>query len=64
MLEFTNLLPIPGLDGGHVMFTLWEMVTGKKPGDKFMEYAQIVGFVILLALMLYANLNDFFGWGK
>lgn len=64
MLAFMNLLPIPGLDGGHVMFTLWEMVTGKKPGDKFMEYAQIVGFVLLLALMLYANLNDFFGWGK
>ncbi len=40
------------------------MVTGKKPGDKFMEYAQVVGFVILIALMLYANLNDFFGWGK
>lgn len=64
ILAFMNLLPIPGLDGGHVMFTLWEMVTGKKPGDKFMEYAQIVGFVLLLALMLYANLNDFFGWGK
>jgi len=64
ILAFMNLLPIPGLDGGHVVFTLWEMVTGKKPGDKFMEYAQIVGFVILIALMLYANLNDFFGWGK
>jgi regulator of sigma E protease len=64
ILAFMNLLPIPGLDGGHVMFTLWEMITGKKPSDKFMEYAQIVGFVFLLALMLYANGNDWFGWGN
>lgn len=64
ILAFMNILPIPGLDGGHVMFTLWEMITGRKPSDKFMEYAQIVGFVILIALMLYANGNDWFGWGK
>ncbi len=64
ILAFMNLLPIPGLDGGHVVFTLGEMITGRKPSDKFLEYAQIVGFVILIALMLYANGNDWFGWGK
>lgn len=64
ILAFMNMLPIPGLDGGHVMFTLWEMITGRKPSDKFMEYAQIAGFIILIALMLYANGNDWFGWGK
>ncbi len=58
MLGFMNLLPIPALDGGHVVFTLWEMITGKKPGDKFLEYAQLVGFVLLLALLLFANGND------
>ncbi|MEQ1677705.1 MAG: RIP metalloprotease RseP [Chitinophagaceae bacterium] len=64
ILAFMNILPIPGLDGGHVMFTLWEMITGRKPSDKFMEYAQIVGLIILVALMLYANGNDLFGWGR
>lgn len=64
ILAFMNMLPIPGLDGGHVLFTLWEMITGRKPSDKFLEYAQLVGFVILIALMLYANGNDWFGWGK
>ncbi len=64
VLAFMNLLPIPALDGGHVMFTLGEMITGRKPNEKFLEYAQIVGMVILLALMLYANGNDWFGWGK
>ncbi|MFZ1528419.1 MAG: RIP metalloprotease RseP [Ferruginibacter sp.] len=64
VLAFMNLLPIPALDGGHVLFTLVEMITGRKPSDKFLEYAQIVGMVILLALMLYANGNDWFGWGK
>lgn len=58
MLAIMNILPIPALDGGHVMFLLFEIITGRKPGDKFMEYAQIVGMVILLALLLYANLND------
>ncbi|WP_428741560.1 RIP metalloprotease RseP [Tenacibaculum sp.] len=60
MLGFMNLLPIPALDGGHVMFTLWEMITGKKPGDKFLEYAQITGFILLIALLLFANGNDLF----
>ena len=64
VLAFMNLLPIPALDGGHVLFTLGEMITGRKPNEKFLEYAQIVGMVILLALMLYANGNDWFGWGK
>lgn len=64
ILAFMNMLPIPALDGGHVMFTLGEMITGRKPGEKFLEYAQIVGMVILLALMLYANGNDWFGWGR
>jgi len=60
MLGFMNLLPIPALDGGHVVFTLWEMITGKKPGDKFLEYAQVVGFILLVALLLFANGNDIF----
>ena len=60
MLGFMNLLPIPALDGGHVVFTLWEMITGKKPGDKFLEYAQLVGFVLLIVLLLFANGNDIF----
>lgn len=64
VLAFMNLLPIPALDGGHVLFTLGEMITGRKPTDKFLEYAQIVGMVILLSLMLYANGNDWFGWGR
>jgi regulator of sigma E protease len=64
ILAFMNLLPIPALDGGHVMFTLYEMITKRKPNEKFMEYAQIAGMVFLLGLMLYANGNDWFGWGK
>ncbi|NQU87995.1 MAG: RIP metalloprotease RseP [Mariniphaga sp.] len=58
ILAIMNLLPIPALDGGHVMFTLYEMISGRKPNEKFLEYAQIVGMVILLALVLYANAND------
>jgi len=58
MLAVLNLLPIPALDGGHVFFTLTEMISGRKPGDKFMEYAQIVGMILLLALVLFANGND------
>jgi regulator of sigma E protease len=58
MLGFMNLLPIPALDGGHVVFTLYEMITGRKPNDKFLEYAQITGFLILIALLLLANGND------
>jgi regulator of sigma E protease len=60
MLAVLNLLPIPALDGGHVMFLLYEMVSGRKPSDKFMEYAQMVGFLLLLALILFANGNDIY----
>lgn len=62
ILAFMNILPIPALDGGHVMFLLYEMVTGRKPNDKFMEYAQMVGFFILIALVLFANGNDIYRW--
>lgn len=55
ILAFMNLLPIPALDGGHVVFLLYEVVSGRKPSDKFMEYATMVGFVIVIALVLYAN---------
>ena len=60
ILAFMNLLPIPALDGGHVMFLIYEIVSGRKPNDKFMEYAQIAGFFLLLALVIYANGNDLF----
>ncbi len=55
ILAFMNLLPIPALDGGHVMFLLYEMVSGRKPSDKFLEYATTVGFILVLGLILYAN---------
>ena len=58
MLGVMNLLPIPGLDGGHILFTLFEMITGRKPGDRFLYIAQIVGMVLLVALMLLAFGND------
>lgn len=58
ILAFMNFLPIPGLDGGYVVFTLWEMITGRKPNEKFLEVATTIGLVFLLFLMLYANLND------
>jgi len=62
ILAFMNILPIPALDGGHVMFLLYEMITGRKPSDKFLEYAQITGFFILIALLLFANGNDVYKW--
>lgn len=62
ILAFMNILPIPALDGGHVMFLLYEIVSGRKPNDKFMEYAQMVGFFILIALVLFANGNDIYRW--
>jgi len=58
ILAIMNVLPIPALDGGHVTFLLYEMITGHKPSDKFLEYAQITGMIILLALLIYANGND------
>jgi len=62
ILAFMNILPIPALDGGHVMFLLYEMVSGRKPNDKFMEIAQMVGFFLLIALVLFANGNDIYRW--
>jgi len=58
ILGIMNILPIPALDGGHVMFLLYEVITGRKPSDKFLEYAQLAGMIILLALLIYANGND------
>ncbi|MEX2595972.1 MAG: RIP metalloprotease RseP [Salibacteraceae bacterium] len=58
ILAFMNILPIPALDGGHVMFLLYEIISGRKPGDKFMEYAQTIGMLLLFALLLFANGND------
>ena len=60
ILAFMNILPIPALDGGHVMFLCYEILTGRKPNDKFMEYAQMFGFFLLLSLVLYANGNDLY----
>ncbi len=60
VLAVMNVLPIPGLDGGHSLFTLWELITGRKPSDKFLERAQYVGMILLLTLLLYANGNDFY----
>ena len=60
ILAFMNILPIPALDGGHVMFLLYEVVTRRKPSDKFLEYAQMAGMFLLFALLLYANGNDLF----
>ena len=62
ILAFMNILPIPALDGGHVLFLLYEMITRRKPSDKFMIYAEYVGFAILLLLLVVANLNDVLRW--
>lgn len=58
ILAIMNMLPIPALDGGHMVFLVYEMVSGRKPSDKFMEYAQIAGMVLILSLVLFANAND------
>ena len=55
-----NILPIPGLDGGHALFTLWEMTTRRKPSDRFLETAQYIGLAIILVLLVYANGNDIY----
>ena len=60
ILAVMNLLPIPGLDGGHALFTLWEIITRRKPSEKFLEVAQYVGLMIILALLVYANGNDIY----
>lgn len=62
ILAFMNILPIPALDGGHVVFLLYEMISGRKPNEKVMEYAQMVGFFILITLVLFANGNDVYRW--
>jgi regulator of sigma E protease len=62
ILAVMNILPIPALDGGHVMFLLYEMIAGKEPNPKFMEYAQLAGLAILVTLLLYANGMDVFRW--
>ena len=58
ILAVMNILPIPALDGGHVMFLLYEVITGRKPSDKFLENAQMVGMIILFSLLIFANGND------
>ena len=60
MLGVLNLLPIPALDGGHATFLVYEMITGKKPSNRFLEAAQLIGFLILIALVIYANGNDIY----
>ena len=60
ILAFMNIIPIPALDGGHVMFLLWEAVTRRKPSDKVLEYAQMAGMFFLIALLIYANSNDIY----
>ena len=60
ILAVMNIIPIPGLDGGHSLFTLWEMITRRKPSEKFLEIAQYVGLIILLILLVYANGNDIY----
>ena len=60
ILAVMNIIPIPGLDGGHALFTLWEMVTGRKVSDKVLEAAQYVGLILILALLLFVNGNDFY----
>ena len=60
ILAVMNILPIPGLDGGHAIFTFWEMITGRKVSDKILEGAQYVGLFIILLLLLYANGNDIY----
>ena len=62
ILAFMNILPIPALDGGHVMFLLYEIILRRKPSDKFLERAQMVGMTILIALLLWANGNDIYRW--
>ena len=58
MLAVMNLLPIPGLDGGHILFTLYEMITGRKPGERFLVVAQLIGMILIFGLMFLAFGND------
>ena len=60
ILAVMNIIPIPGLDGGHMLFTLWEMITGRKVSEKVLEIAQYIGMGLILLLVLYANGNDIY----
>ena len=62
ILAFMNILPIPALDGGHVVFLIYEMITGKQAPQKILEYAQYAGFILLMSLVIYANGNDLIRW--
>ena len=62
ILAFMNILPVPALDGGHVMFLLYEMITQRKPSEKFMVRAEYIGITLLIILMIVANLNDILRW--
>ncbi len=62
ILAFMNILPIPALDGGHVLFLLYEMITGRQPSEKFLVVAEYIGFGLLLLLMIVANMNDILRW--
>ena len=62
ILAFMNILPIPALDGGHVIFLIYEMISGKPPSDRFLTTAQVVGMTILFSLLIYANGMDIFRW--
>ena len=62
ILAFMNILPIPALDGGHVLFLFYEMITGRKPSEKFLEKAQMIGMALLIMLLIYANGNDIYRW--
>jgi len=64
ILAFMNILPIPALDGGHVMFLLYEMITGRKPSDTFLQYSTLAGFALVLMLLLYANGLDVLRWWR
>jgi regulator of sigma E protease len=63
-LAFMNILPIPALDGGHVLFLLYEIISGRKPSEKFLERAQMIGMILLLSLLVFANGNDIYKWIK
>ena len=62
ILAFMNIIPIPGLDGGHILFTLYEMITRRKPSDKFLDIANKIGMALLIALLVLANGNDLWRW--
>ena len=62
ILAFMNILPIPALDGGHIMFLIYEMIAGKPPSENFLTRAQMVGMILLLSLLVYANGMDIYRW--